>query len=165
MHPTRISVPLTQELSLITYVRVGDAWRLAAPMMSESEKRFRDAERRLDELLRGDEAVIAARGITISDESARAYYKNDYLSWSYRFETRRVRGSEVEKVWVLVSLYEGDPASLKVWRRAEIFQIGQVSRWQSTTEEKLLLGEVGRGELSNIVLEAISAGEAAAAAA
>ena len=133
--------------------------------MDEAEKRFREAERQLDELLRRDGAVIAARGITITDESSRAYYKNDCLSWSYRFETRRVRGSEVEKVWVLVSLYEHEPASLRVWRRAEIFQIGQVSRWQSTTEEMLPLEEVARGGLSSIVLEAISAGEAAAAAA
>jgi hypothetical protein len=133
--------------------------------MDESEKRFRDAERQLDELLRRDEAVIAARDITISDESSRAYYRNDYLSWNYRFEIRRVRGSEIEKVWVLVSLYEHDPASLRVWRRAEIFQIGQVSRWQDTTEEMLPLEEVARGGLSGIVLEAISAGKAAATAA
>jgi hypothetical protein len=137
----------------------------AEKLMDEAEKRFRDAERQLDELLRRDEAVIAARGIIIADESSRAYSKNDHLSWSYRFETRRARGSEVEKVWVLVSLFEHDPASLRVWRRAEIFQVGQVSRWQSTTEEVLPLGEVARGGLSDIVLEAISAGESAAAAA
>jgi len=134
-------------------------------MMNEAEKRFRDAERRLDELLRRDEAVIAARGIAISDVSARAYYHNDPLSWSYQFETRRARGSEVEKVWVLVSLYEHDPASLRVWRRAEIFQIGQVSRWKETTEETLPLEEAARVGLSSIVLGAIRSGEEAAAAA
>ena len=69
-------------------------------------------------------------------------------------------------MWVQVSLYGHDPASLRVWRRAEIFQIGQVSRWQSTTEEVLPLEEVARrGGLSSIVLEAITAGEAAVAAA
>ena len=133
--------------------------------MNEAEKRFREAERRLDVLLRRDGPAIAARGITVSDQSARAYYKNDCLSWNYQFETRRVRGSEVEKVWVLVSLYEHDPASLRLWRRAEIFQIGQVSRWESTTEEVLPLEVVAGAGLSSIVLEAISAGEAAVAAA
>lgn len=133
--------------------------------MDEAEKRFREAEHQLDELMRRDEAVIAACGITIFDESARAYhYKNEYLSWSYRFEARRARGSEVEKVWVLVSLDEHDPASLRVWRQAEIFQIGQLSRWRGTTEETLPLGEVARCGLASIVLEAIHMGKAAAAA-
>ena len=135
-------------------------------MMNEAEKRFREAERQLDELLRRDEAVIAARGITITDRSARAYhYKNEYLSWVYSFETRRARGSEVEKVWVWVSLYEHDVGVVRVWRRAEIFQLGQLSRWQSTTEQLLALEKAVRDGLSSIVLEAIRAGETAAAGA
>jgi hypothetical protein len=134
--------------------------------MDEAEKQFRDAERQLDELLRRDEVVIAASGITITDESAREYhYKNEYLCWSHRFETRRARGSEVEHVWVLISLYEHDPSSLRVLRRAEIFQIGQLSRWQDTTDERLPLGEAAQGGLSSIVFEAVRAGEAATAAA
>src|SRR5687767_307735 len=61
-------------------------------MTSEVEKRFREAERRLDELLRGDEAALAARGVAVADWSVRAYnYKSEYLCWSYRFETRRAR--------------------------------------------------------------------------
>jgi hypothetical protein len=128
--------------------------------MNEAEERFREAERQLDELLRSDEAVLAAQRITMADESARAYhYKNECLSWCYRFETRRARGSEVEKVWVLVSLYEFDTGALKVWRRAEIFQIGQLSRWQNTTEELLPLAEAAQRGLSSIVIEAIRAGE------
>jgi hypothetical protein len=135
-------------------------------MMNETEKRFRVAEQKLDELLRRDEAVITACGITIADWSARAYhYKNETLSWSYEFETRRARGSEVEKVRVRVSLWEHDTGVLGVLRCAEIFQIGKQSRWDSTTKEVLSLDEAVRRGLSNIVLEAISAGEAAAAAA
>lgn len=133
-------------------------------MIDEAEKLFREAERRLDELLRRDEAVIAGRGVTIADESARAYhYKNECLSWRYRFEIKRARGSEIEKVWVVISLDEADVTAVKVWMRAEIFQVGQFSRWQSTTEELLPLETVVRNGLSGIIFEAISAGEAAAA--
>ena len=137
----------------------GFAPRWASPMINEAEKRFREVERQLDELLRSDEAVITARGIIISDWSGRTYFRNDYLSWCQRFETRRPRGSEIEKVWVRVSLDEHDVSTLSVWRGAEIFQIGQLSRWQSTTEELLPLAEMARRGLANIVLEAIHAGE------
>src|SRR5688572_13000499 len=109
-------------------------------MTSEVEKRFREAERRLDELLRGDEAALAARGVAVADWSVRAYnYKSEYLCWSYRFETRRARGSEVEKVSVGVSFHEGDEGAVRVWRCAEIFQVGSLSRWKSTTERLLPL--------------------------
>ena len=135
-------------------------------MTSEVEKRFREAERRLDELLRRDEAAIAARGVTVTDWSVRAYgYKSEYLRWCYLFETRRPRGSEVEKVMVDVSLDEGEPDALRVWTRAEIFQVSKLSRWQSTAEKLLPLEGVVRRGLAGIVLDAISAGEAAAAAA
>jgi hypothetical protein len=128
--------------------------------MTEAEKRFREAERRLDEMLRSDDAVIAASGITIADRSARVYhYKNESLSWSYRFETRRARGSEIENTSVTVSLYEHEPDLLRVGGLAEIFQIGQLSRWRSTTEALLPLGEVERVGLASIVLDAIRTGE------
>src|SRR4051794_38659144 len=52
------------------------------------------------------------------------------LSWSLRFAARSARGSEVEKVWGTVSIYEADPMTAKVWRRAEIFQIGARPRWE-----------------------------------
>lgn len=79
--------------------------RLATAMITEVEHQFRGAEHLLDELLRREQAILIARGIVIVDESARTYhYKNDFLSWSHRFEIRRWRGSEVEKVWVVLSL-------------------------------------------------------------
>lgn len=135
--------------------------------MKEEEKLFRESERRLDELMRRDEAAILAEGITITDWSARAYhYKNEHLSWSYWFEIKRARGrgGEIEKVSVTLSLYEHEPDSLRVKSGAEIFQIGQLSRWRDTKEEILSLDEAARRGLSNIVLEAIRAGKTAAAA-
>lgn len=134
--------------------------------MNEAEQLFREAERKLDELLRRDEATITARGVTVTDWSGRRYhYQNESLSWSYQFETKRARGSEFEKVWVKVSLREDEPASLIVWWRAEIFQIGKQSRWSITAEEVLPLEEAERRGLSSIVLGAIQEGEVAAAAA
>ena len=141
----------------------GFAPRWAAPMINEAEKRFREVERQLDELLRSDESVIAARGIIISDWSGRTYFRNDHLFWCQDFEIKRPRGSEIEKVWVRVSLYEYDVSTLCVSRGAEIFQIGQLSRWQSATEELLPLAEMARRGLASIVLEAIHAGEGEAA--
>jgi hypothetical protein len=133
--------------------------------MNEAEKRFREAESQLDGLLGESAAAIAALGVTIEDRSVRRYgHWREYLSWHYRFETRRARGSEVQKVWVEVSLAEADAGAVRVWRGAEIFQVGQFSRWKSTAEEVLPLSEVARGGLSGIVIEGISAGEAAAAA-
>jgi hypothetical protein len=138
----------------------GFAPRWATPMVNETEKRFREAERQLDELLRRDEAIIAARGITIADWSGRKYhYKNEHLSWSYWFETRRARGSEIENVLVAVSLNEHEASTVRVGRSAEIFQIGKLPRWSSGTEELLPLEEMVHRGLANIVLEAIHAGE------
>lgn len=50
---------------IVKFVREARDMRRHAASFAEAEKRFRDAERQLDELLRRDEAVIAASGITI----------------------------------------------------------------------------------------------------
>ncbi len=108
--------------------------------------------------------MLVANGITITDRSSRAYnYKTESLSWYYWFETRRTRGSEVEKVLVSVCLDEANPRVLKIGKLADIFQIGQRSRWQNYTEELLPLENAVRIGLSNIVMEAVRAGKAAAA--
>jgi hypothetical protein len=133
-------------------------------MISEAERRFREAERWLDELLSRDESAITARGVSVTDESGRAYhYQNERLSWRHRFEVRRARGSEIEKVRVIISLGEEDAGALRVWRCAEVFQVGKPSRWVSTTEELLPLPEAARRGLGSLVLEAVRAGEAEAA--
>jgi hypothetical protein len=134
--------------------------------LTREEKRFREAERRLDELLRNDEAKIAAHGIAIADESGRElHYKNEYLEWRYRFEIKRARGFEMEKVWTVVSLDENNVSEVRVWIRAELFQVGQSSRWQSTTEHLLPIERVVQQGLEGVVLEAMREGQAAAAGA
>ena len=109
-------------------------------MTSESEARFRDAERQLDDALRRDREAIVSGGIEVFDDSRRlCHYKNESLSWSLRFEARRSRGSAVEKVWGLLSVSERDPTVVTLFRRAEVFEIGQSPRWQKTDERTVSL--------------------------
>jgi hypothetical protein len=132
--------------------------------MNEAERNFRETERKLDELLSSDEAVIASRGVTVADRSLRAYGAGgDHLSWIHWFEIKRARGSEVEKVRVILSINEQDADLLSVSKCSEIFQIGKQSRWKTTAEEVLSVEEAVRRGLASIVLEAIREGQATAA--
>jgi hypothetical protein len=132
-------------------------------MTSEVEAHFREAERQLDDALQRDRTTIAADGIEVFDDSQRGYhYKNSYLSWSLRFESRSARGSEVEKVWGTVSVHEADPTAVKVWRRAEIFQIGARPRWEKTVERNVPLQSLLRIGLATTVAHEVADGKAAA---
>jgi hypothetical protein len=132
-------------------------------MPSEVGAQFRDAERQLDDALRRDRATITASGIEVIDDSARtSHYKNGYVSWSLRFESRCARGSEVEKVWGTVSVHEVDPTIAKVWRRAEIFQIGAHPRWEKTDEREMPLQSLLRDGLATTVIQEFAEGKAAA---
>jgi hypothetical protein len=55
-------------------------------------------------------------------------------------------------VWVVVTFDESSVGALSVWRRAEIFQPGQLSRWEHTTEEQVPLEDALRDGLSRIRL-------------
>jgi len=132
--------------------------------VSDLEAAFREVEGRLDDVLRRDAAVIAAHGVSIADDSARTYhYKNAYLVWSHRFESRRARETDIQKVAVAVTLVEGDVATVTIRRRAEIFQLGKLSRWENTVENRRPLEEILSEGLAAVVLQAIRAGEEAAA--
>ncbi len=131
--------------------------------MDETERRFREAERQLDESLLRDRAKIIARGIAIAENSARLDHdKNDLLAWGCRFEIRRSRDSGIAKVQVLLTLSKATITTLRVWRRVEIFQPGQDSRWQRTTEATVPLEDVVRAGLAELVGGAIRSGEVAA---
>jgi hypothetical protein len=132
---------------------------------SQPEAQFRDTELQLDEALRRGREAIVASGVEIFDDSERCYhYKNERLSWSIRFESRRPRGSDIEKVWGRVSVYEDDLTVAKIWRRAEVFQTGQSSRWQETDERAIPLGDLLRSGLATVVAEEIEEGRKAASA-
>lgn len=132
-------------------------------MSSEAEANFRDVERQLDDALRKDRAALAAEGIDTVDESQRSYhYKNQYLSWSLRFESRCSRGSEIEKVWGRLSVFEGSPHIVKVWQRVEIFQIGARPRWENSVEREVSLQSLLREGLGTAVLCEVEASRAAA---
>ena len=113
--------------------------------MNEIERRFRKAERVLDEMLAVAETTIEERGAAVADWSGRTnHYQNERLSWNYRFETRRPRGAEIEKVSVQVALGEEGPSSITVRRCAEIFQLGKRSRWSNVAKEVIPFGEAAR---------------------
>ena len=132
-------------------------------MPAEVEALFREAERQLDDALRRDHTTITAGGVEVFDDSARVYhYKNSSLSWSLRFESRCARGSEVEKIWGTISVHEGDPAAVRIWRRAEIFQTGARPRWEKTDERRMPLQSLLRNGLASLVAEEVADGKAAA---
>ena len=128
--------------------------------MTPAEAAFRETERRLDELLRRDVESLRRRDISVCDDSGREYhYKNDHLSWSLRFEARRQRGSEIEKITVVLSFTEDDAMSVRVWTRAEIFQIGQTSRWKSEEQSTMSVPHLEDAGLGATVLASIEKGQ------
>ena len=134
-----------------------------AQMPSEVESHFREAERQLDDALRRDQTALTADGIKLFDNSARAYhFKNSHPSWSLRFESRSARGSEVEKVWGTISVQEADPTRAKIWRRAEVFEIGARPRWEKTVERELPLSSLLSDGLATTVAREVAEGKAAA---
>lgn len=135
-------------------------------MPSKLQADFRDVERQLDDALARDWTAITGEGIELFDDSQRAYhYKNAYLSWSLRFESRGTRGSEVRKVWGTISVDEADPTMAQVWRRTEVFQIGSRPRWEKTVERKTPLQALLGVGLATTVAREVAEGMAAASSA
>lgn len=105
-------------------------------MPSPTEKIFREIEQVLDRLIDDTIAQLKEQNVTITDESARTYhYKNPFLSWSYRFESRRpYRGPEIATVTISITWDEPAtveaPREIRVWSQTVIQQIGQVPRWE-----------------------------------
>jgi hypothetical protein len=132
-------------------------------MLSERESQFREAEQQLDALVFRDRAGLETFGIEIADESTRTYAREPMLVWEYRFESRRPRGSDVEKVTVRLRMDEFDCPRVEVEARAEIFSIGARSRWAQDWERSLSLEALVQQGLGNIVRQCIDDGHAEAA--
>ncbi len=125
-------------------------------MTLEVEAHFRESERRLDSLLQRDQQTIMSRGIEVVDRSERRYhYKNQHLSWSHQFEARRPRGSKIEKVRVTLTVLEGDPMGVRLWKCAEVFQIGQSPHWQKTDERVIPLQELLRAGMATTIVHEV----------
>ncbi len=132
-------------------------------MMTDVEQRFRESERELDKLLLCAKTALKKMAVEITDWSGRTYhYQNEKLSWNHWFTSKRPRGSEIEKATVRIIMDEDDPATLTVETKSEIFQIGKPSRWISSVEQVLPVGEACQLGLSKIVLRAIRWAEDAA---
>ncbi|MHC4178588.1 MAG: hypothetical protein ACYSWU_13840, partial [Planctomycetota bacterium] len=130
-----------------------------------TEASFRDIERSLDQLIEKDRSEFAEQDIGVTDESVRSYGYDPLLSWSYRFEGRRAhRGPEIALVTVRISFHEPTDIhsqhNVSLWCRSEIFQEGQLSRWEKTTEDSLPVAEVIARGVAEIVCEKIDKGYA-----
>jgi hypothetical protein len=76
--------------------------------MSPAEARFREVEAILDSKLEEYRKDKASPGILFQDQSARTYhYKNQFLSWSWRFIRDTPLDGETARV--SVSIYYGEP--------------------------------------------------------
>ncbi len=111
--------------------------------MTRKEFEFRAIERQLDELVEHDRPFLLKENIQITDASNRNGDRDGFLSWCYRFERQQGHCPEIARVTVWVTFQEPvhlpTPQEVNIWTRSEIFQIGQISRWQSTQETTLSL--------------------------
>jgi hypothetical protein len=135
-------------------------------MASPTEESFRRIERTLDHLIEVATPKLNELGVAATDESARNYhYKNQFLSWSYRFENRwSFRCSEIALVTSLVTFHEPGDADVtqevEIWSRSEIFQVGQLSRWEHTEQHSIPIAELTRLGIAEIVCTVIANGRA-----
>ena len=136
-------------------------------MPSPTETAFREVEQVLDPLIIDAVEQFKEHDVTITDESARTYhYKNQFLSWSYRFESQRpYRGPEIASVTVSLTWDEPAfvdvPREIRVWSQAAILQIGKVPRWEHTVEQVHPIELVVSRGITTIILEYIRNGYAA----
>ena len=135
-------------------------------MASPTEEWFRRIERTLDHLVEVATPKLNELGVAATDESARNYhYKNQFLLWSYRFENRRsFRGPEIALVTSRVTFYEPLEADVsqevEIWSRSEIFQVGQLSRWEHTEQHSIPIAELVRIGIAEILRTIIANGHA-----
>lgn len=128
-------------------------------MNSGNEVAFREIEQQLDQLVHVARPELTAGGIAVADESVRQYHREPLLSWQFRFETRQECGSEIAKVWLTLTLTEDRLNVCRLWRRAELFQIGQLSRWQNTHQCEFPVKRLREAGLASVVLSSIREGE------
>jgi hypothetical protein len=124
--------------------------------MSPSEFKFREAEKALDAAVRDVGARLEAIGARIQDRSLRQHQRGEYLSLTYEFT--KVWELEVETARVRVSLSFGEPvdvadaAEVRVWRCAEQFRPGQLSRVREISESVLSLQALSDSRLGDLVV-------------
>ena len=130
--------------------------------MSAGEVKFREAEKALDAAVRDAGAHLAAVGVGVQDRSLRQHQRGEYLSWIYEFT--RVWELDVETAQVRVSLSFGEPVyatdaiEVRVWRCAEQFRPGQVSRIREVSETVVQLQALSDSRLGDLVVQEIEKG-------
>lgn len=133
-------------------------------MNSPTENAFRRVEQILDRLLQDALIQLNDEDISATDESAREFhYKNQFLTWSYRFESRRTyRGPEIALVTLRIRFDEplnlDETHDVKIWMRCEVFQIGQLPRWEHTDEFAMPLADIMKRGIAELVRTIVSNG-------
>jgi hypothetical protein len=124
--------------------------------MSPGESKFREIEQGLDRAVRKSEAQILALGVTAQDRSLRQHQRGEYLSWCFEFTKSWELDLETARVRVSLSYQEpvdaSDDAEVRVWRCAEQFRPGQLSRIRQVAERALPVHAFTGSKLGEIVV-------------
>jgi hypothetical protein len=123
---------------------------------SPAEQAFRKVERQLDELIVAAMPELGAMGLAYTDRSIRTYhYKESYLHWEAAFERRWQSDLFTQQVQIILSYGEpvkpSDPAAVGIFRRAESFMQGQISRVDSRYEESVSLDAMRAKGIAGLV--------------
>lgn len=138
---------------------------MAEMSFEEIQSSFADVASRLDHALVQARARIEAEDITIEDRSNRSGFDggHHFFVWSFWFERRSARGSEIAAAKVDLSFLEPGtteaPRIVRATRMAEIFQLGQMSRFKVTKEESYLVDEISSCDLAAFVEDLIKNAE------
>jgi len=130
--------------------------------MRPEEAIFREVAAVLDSSLASARAQLESAGIEIVDESY--YGKNDYLFWGVRLVASSLQPFEdIARVTVYlsyrepVSPTEHNPIAIVSW--AEIFQIGQRSRFFDKKQATIEREQLGKSDFAGMVLKEIGWGK------
>jgi hypothetical protein len=124
--------------------------------MSPGEIKFREIEQTLGAAVREAQARPQTLGVQIDDRSLRQHQRGEYLSWAYEFT--RSWALELETARVRVSLSYGEPvnawdsAEVRMWRCAEQFRPGQLSRIREISESTLPVQSLAGSKLGEVVV-------------
>ena len=127
-------------------------------LMDRTDDKFNSLACKLDSLVNVLRTEFSELGIDVIDQSNRAGYRGELPCWSYRFETRVRHEPEVFKVTFTLTIQCDDCSTCTTWLRSEVFQLGQLSRWQKTVEAKIQVHELFEQGVLPVVLRNIDGG-------
>ena len=122
---------------------------------------FATATQQLDTQVENARQVLVAQGISTEDHSNRSGFGGGipYFLWEHWFEQRYPLGPEVALARACVTYLEPldteTPPEVELDWRAEIFQLGQLSRFKREEQQRVPLGEFLMCDFPRVVLDSI----------